>query len=102
MGDEMLKSMMKAMRGQLEADAAAGKLAGLALDDLADAMSHPKASAVVTEMMGIEASSVKPDQPAPDFTLPWLPGSEGGETATLTLSEHFGKRPVALVFGSYT
>ncbi|NQZ97697.1 MAG: hypothetical protein HRU01_14395 [Myxococcales bacterium] len=42
MGDEMLKSMMKAMRGQLEADAAAGKLAGLALDDLADAMSHPK------------------------------------------------------------
>ena len=29
-------------------------------------------------------------------------GSKGGETATLTLSEHFGKRPVALVFGSYT
>ena len=56
----------------------------------------------MTELMGIEPSSVKPDQPAPDFTLPWLPGSEGGETATLTLSEHFGKRPVALVFGSYT
>ena len=34
--------------------------------------------------------------------LPWLPGSGEGRGTTLTLSEHFGKRPVALIFGSYT
>jgi hypothetical protein len=35
--------------------------------------------------------------PAPDFTLPVLHGDR-----TVTLSEEFRKRPVVLIFGSYT
>ncbi len=34
---------------------------------------------------------------APDFTLPTHDG-----TANVTLSDSFGKRPVVLVFGSFT
>lgn len=36
-------------------------------------------------------------QPAPDFTLPTLDNS-----SRVTLSSHRGRRPVVLVFGSYT
>ena len=44
---------------------------------------------------------VKVGAPAPNFSLPWLsPAPDGSER--VTLSDHFGKRPVALVFGSYT
>jgi hypothetical protein len=51
--------------------------------------------------MEADAHSVAQGEPAPDFTLPWLSDSgEGGDT--LSLSSHFGKRPVALIFGSYT
>jgi hypothetical protein len=39
---------------------------------------------------------------APDFTLPWLETVPVGAGEFLTLSSHFGKRPVALIFGSYT
>jgi hypothetical protein len=96
------KRLLDSMRGTLEADEAEGKLAGLTVDDLADAMSHPKAGAVVAELMGLEPESVQQGQPAPDFSLPWLPGSAGNAAATMTLSDHFGDRPVALIFGSYT
>ena len=44
---------------------------------------------------------MQPGEPAPDFTLPYLPGRGGGAQA-MTLSDHFGNRPVALIFGSYT
>ena len=97
-----LKGMMEGMRAQLERDEADGKLAGLTVTDLADAMSHPLASEVVAECMEAEAASVKPGEPAPDFTLPWLPGASEGDEPTLTLSSRFGARPVALIFGSYT
>ena len=96
------KQMLESMREQLEADQAAGKLAGLTVDDLGAAMSHPKAGAVVAELMALEPKTVQQGQAAPDFTLPWLPGSAGGDGPTLTLSRHFGQRPVALIFGSYT
>ena len=36
-------------------------------------------------------------QPAPDFTL-----TDSSGTETVTLSEFRGKKPVALVFGSFT
>jgi hypothetical protein len=39
---------------------------------------------------------------APDFELPYMPGHGGQEGETFLLSECFGKRPVALIFGSYT
>jgi len=53
-----------------------------------------------TAMKMIEAhqkQAAREGEPAPDFTLP-LVGGDG----TLTLSEMYKKRPVALVFGSYT
>ena len=37
---------------------------------------------------------------APDFTLASYDGGEGGDE--VTLSDFAGKRPVALIFGSYT
>ena len=37
--------------------------------------------------------------PAPDFTLRLM---DGAENETVTLSDYRGKRPVALIFGSYT
>ena len=78
---------------------------GLSLDDLEQAMSHPKAAETVAELMPLEATSVQAGEPAPDFSLPYLPESlpRGAESGTrVTLSDHFGKRPVALIFGSYT
>ena len=96
------KQMLEGMRAQLEQDEADGKLAGLTVADLADAMSHPKAAEFLAEALPIEAASVKQGEPAPDFELPWLPGSGDGRGDALCLSSHFGKRPVALVFGSYT
>jgi len=79
-----------------------GDMGRMSEDDLADAMSHPKAAGVVAELLEREKASVQQGEPAPDFTLPWLPGSGERRGETLTLSDHFGKRPVALIFGSYT
>ncbi len=97
-----VKQLMEGMRAQLERDQAEGKLVGLSVEDLADAVSHPKAPEVIAEFMEIEAGSVQEGQPAPDFSLPWLPGSGEGRGPEMTLSDHLGKRPVALIFGSYT
>ncbi len=97
-----LKRLFEGMREQLERDEAEGKLAGLGVADLLDAISHPKAPAMVAEIMDADARSVQEGEPAPDFSLPWLAGSGPGGVERLTLSQHFGKRPVALVFGSYT
>jgi hypothetical protein len=94
--------MLEGMRPLLERDEAEGKLAGISVADLADAVSHPKAAEVIDETMALEVTSVKEGEPAPDFTLPWLPGSGEGRGAAATLSDQFGERPVALVFGSYT
>ena len=96
------KALFESMRGRLESDQADGRLAGMTVDDLAEAMSDPRAAQVVAELMEREADTVQAGQPAPDFTLPWLPGSEGSDAPAMTLSDHFGSRPVALVFGSYT
>ena len=79
-----------------------GAMDGLSAEDLADAMSHPKASEVVAELIPLEASSVQQGEPARDFELPFLPGQGGGEGETLRLSDRFAERPVALIFGSYT
>jgi hypothetical protein len=94
--------MLEAMRGQLEQDEAAGELAGIDVSDLADAISHPKAPDVIGQIMEFEATSVQEGDPAPDFTLPWLGAAPDGAGEALTLSSHAGKRPVALIFGSYT
>ena len=96
------KQQLEKLRRQAEADAAAGKLDGETVRLVDDALTHPKAAAVVEELMGLEAHTVKAGDPAIDFDLPWLPGSEQRDQPTMTLSDHFGECPVALVFGSYT
>jgi hypothetical protein len=101
MSPEETKNMIASMLSNLEGE----DMQGLVLEDLAEVMQHPKAAESVAELMPLEATSVQAGEPAPDFTLPYLPGSlPEGESAgaTHTLSSHFGKRPVALIFGSYT
>ena len=85
----------------LEGRQGAVEMDGLTLDDLRNAMSHPKAPDVLERWMPHELTSVKQGEPAPDFTLPYLSG-HGVDGETMTLSSHFGKRPVGLIFGSYT
>ena len=75
------------------------EMAGLSLDGLREAISHPKAAAEIQRIFTLEASSVQQGDRAPDFRLPYLPGQ--GEGA-VQLSERHARRPVALVFGSYT
>ena len=45
----------------------------------------------------LDAQAPKAGDPAPDFTLSDISGTE-----SVTLSDYRGKNPVALVFGSYT
>ena len=94
--------MLEGIRAQLERDEDEGKLEGMGVRDLADAIAHPKAAAVIGRMMELEARSVREGDPAPDFTLPWLAAAPAAAGPTFTLSEHVRRRPVALVFGSYT
>lgn len=73
----------------------------LSLDDLRDAMHRPGALETAAELMALEPQSVQQGEPAPDFDLPRL-GAERAAGETVSLSRHFGDRPVALIFGSYT
>ncbi len=94
---QMISGMLEGLKGV--------EMQGLTLDHLEEVMAHPKAAGVVAELMPLEATSVQQGQPAPDFSLPYLPGNlpPGAPADTrVTLSDHFGKRPVALIFGSYT
>ena len=91
-------AMIEGVRAQLEAQGM--ELQGLTLEDLRDAMSHPQAADEVMRAMALEASSVQLGDPAPEFDLPHLGGPDAGKR--VRLSSHFGKRPVALIFGSYT
>lgn len=67
--------------------------------DLADAISHPAAAESIQEGFQREAGSVQLGQEAPDFALKFL---QEPTAPPLRLSSHFGRRPVALIFGSYT
>jgi len=69
---------------------------------LLEAIAHPKAPAELQRGMALEADSVQEGAPAFDFHLPRLLAGDGQLGDPVTLSDHFGKRPVALVFGSYT
>ncbi len=93
-----VEAMIEGVRAQLEAQGL--ELQGLTLEDLRDAMSHPRAAEQVAQLMALEATSVQVGDPAPDFALPRLGAGEAGER--IRLSSHFGERPVALIFGSYT
>lgn len=92
----------EAMSAEMLERVADENMAGLSAADLAAAMSHPLAKEVVAELIPLEASSVQQGEPAPDFTLPWLPGCGKEEGQTFSLSAGIGLRPIALIFGSYT
>ena len=76
------------------------KIPGITEEDMREAMEYPGAAAEVERLLAAEMTSVQEGDPAPDFRLRRLTGAEVGER--VALSDHFGKRPVALVFGSYT
>jgi hypothetical protein len=75
---------------------------GLDLERLRDAMHRPNALETLAELMSSGPGRANPGDPAPDFELPYLSGQGGQEGETAQLSRHFGSRPVALIFGSYT
>ncbi len=95
--EDETRNKISGMLARLEGE----DMQGLSHDRLKQAMSHPKAADSVAELLSYDATAVKLGDPAPDFSLPYLPGS-GREGARVTLSDHFGSRPVALIFGSYT
>jgi len=102
MSDFDLEAAMQAMRAKMEADPGAMADSQIDADRLAKALAHPLAAAELKRSLPIEAASVAEGALAPDFTLARLGEGPGGEADAVTLSAHFGKRPVALIFGSYT
>ena len=99
MSEASIKTRVVEMLKRLEDNKV--EMEGLDLDDLKATMSHPKARETLAKWMPFEATSVQAGESAPDFSLRYLPG-HGLEGESMTLSSHFGKRPVALIFGSYT
>ncbi len=99
--DERMKDIMAMVEAQLTAS---GKdldsIAGADGAELLEVMSHPKAAEQTLEILAREEASVQVGDNAPDFELQGL--TSYGKGAPVKLSSHFGKRPVALIFGSYT
>ena len=96
MRDDMLASLERDLR------AGGGEMEGLTLERLRAAMHQPRALETMAELLKGGPGRAQPGGPAPDFELPHLPGHGGAEGETVRLSDYFGRRPVALVFGSYT
>ena len=83
------------------------RMAGLDLDRLRAAMSAPGAAETIAAIQAMGSDSqAAVGRFAPDFELPVLPGQTNTKINTngekVRLSDRFAKRPVALVFGSYT
>lgn len=74
-------------------------LEGMSPSDLQRAIDHPAAKAEIESMLAREKSSIRSGDPAPEFSLARLADPDGER---VSLSDHFGRRPVGLVFGSYT
>ena len=79
-----------------------GDLTGMAVDDLAEAIAHPKVAATIDAIFAIEPTSVQRGEPAPEIELPWLGARHADQPERFSLAAHRGSRPVALIFGSYT
>jgi len=97
-----IDAMKEELKAGLKANTGEDGLKDMNVDDLMDAMAHPLAAEAVQAMMALEPNTVQAGEPAPDFSLPWLSGTGPDGSASLTLSDHFEKRPVALILGSYT
>jgi hypothetical protein len=98
MARDDLDESKRALLDSLEGEA----MEGIRLEELRQAMAHPKAAETIRELLPYEANAPGPGAPAPDFALDWLPAHEPPGSAPFRLSDHFGRRPVALIFGSYT
>lgn len=61
-------------------------------------LSRERWEAIQIELGKREARAPNPGDPAPDFTLPLL----SDRSRSTQLASFRGKRPVALIFGSYT
>ncbi len=97
-----LDEAIKNVKARMAADPNTAADARIDADQIAKALAHPLAAAELQRVGPIEAASVAEGEPAPDFTLARLGEAPGGAGGPVTLSAHFGKRPVALIFGSYT
>lgn len=93
-----IEAMKKQVSASLEANSSGDGMGSVDVGDLMDAMAHPKAAEVVQELMALEPNTVQQGEAAPEFSLPRLSNRE----EVVSLSSHFGKRPVGLIFGSYT
>ena len=110
MAEDGTRDLIEGMLAQLESQ----KMAGLSIDDLRDAMRAPGAAETVAELMPIEAASVQPGEPAPDFELMPLrfydfaidrgitKANAGSLFEPVKLSAFRGNLPVVLIFGSFT
>ena len=94
--------MLENIKAQMDADPAGTQDSRISPEKLAEAMAHPKAAEEIQRVMVIEANSVAEGEPAPEFSLARLNAAPDVGTAPVTLSDPFGRRPVALIFGSYT
>jgi hypothetical protein len=50
----------------------------------------------------LSTAAVRVGDPAPAFRLPRLDATRRATTEVVHLDDHLGRRPVALIFGSYT
>ena len=79
---------------------AARNIPGITEEDARAAMEYRGAAAEIERLISADQGSVREGARAPDFELARLRDPNAGER--VKLSDSFGKRPVALVFGSYT
>ena len=98
---EEIRTLVQALAEQqgLNFKAVDSELGEEGWERLAAAMENPLSAQHLTDSMAAEPGSLQAGQAATDFTLARLNDKDG---PPVTLSDHFGKRPVALVFGSYT
>ncbi len=96
LGPDELKELMRPLAEQRGLDVDA-----LNIDwaTMAKASTHPLAMAQVMEGQASEPASLQAGQNASDFCLHRL---DAPDAEPVTLSDSFGRKPVALVFGSYT
>ena len=97
-----IPALFSQIKDQLAAHPETGLDSGIEPDELARAIAHPKAAEQIQASLEIETQAVNEGERAPDFTLNELSTEGGLAGQKITLSDHFGKRPVALIFGSYT
>ncbi len=102
MSEVDMKQLLKGVTDQMAADPDGTQDSRISPEELAKALAHPEAVGELQRLLGVEAESVAEGDPAPDFTLARLGDVSPGDAEHVTLSDYFGRRPVALIFGSYT